>query len=387
MSPFLLISLIFLSLFVDAPPSTSTSSSLVKHDRGLSPPPSLAAQLETIFKRHGTARQKRRSSFLLARALDGFGPPPDDDESAKEEEGAGSETAVEGTDHGVVDAPRRVAGVGDAIRGMVENSTTRGVDEWDAQHPPPAGAAEKFANGGGSAAGAEDSDTVDGAGAGCAPPQPAEASYQLLRQRMREVSIGGSTSAGARSVERACAAAAAAPRVGSKQEGAGEEQGRLAATARPETESAESHREILRRVTVLAERGRAHAALTALQAVDGRKRGTRAAVPYKVYALVFRALSIGYSARGAEELELAAAPTEALQWLLRGMARQGYSATTTILNFGLEAFAVAAKTRKVMRKGGTLLCSSTAPMQFILLCILRLLVFGCFWPRVDCVWS
>lgn len=343
-------------LFVGAPSSPSTSPSLVKHDRGLSPPPSLAAQLETIFKRHGTVRQKRRSSFLLARALDGFGPPPDDEENAGQEEGAGSGTAVEDWDHGVVGAPRRVVGIGDAIRGMVESPTTRGVGEWDAHTPAPAVAAEKFANGGGGGgdgSSAKISDPVDGAGG--APPLSAEARYQLSRQKTREVSLGGSASAGVRSIERACAAAAAGGAKGKREE-AGEEQGRFAATTEPETESAESHRDLLRQVTVLAERGRAHAALTALQAVDGRKRGTRAAVPYKVYGLVFRALSIGYSARGVEELELAAAPTEALQWLLRGMARQGYSATTTNLNFGLEAFAVAAKTRKVTTRVATLPC-------------------------------
>lgn len=104
-------------------------------------------------------------------------------------------------------------------------------------------------------------------------------------------------------------------------------------------------------MAVLAERGHAHAALAALQTVDGRKKGARVSVPFRVYGLVFRALSRGYSARSGEELELAAAPTEALQWLVRGVVRQGYAPTCALLNFGLEAFAVAARTRKV-REGG-----------------------------------
>lgn len=292
-----------------------------KHDRGLVPPSTLAAQLETVFKRHGTVRQKRRASFLLARALEGFGPPAYNDTEAAQLEGAGADDAA--------DAPG-VAGVGDAIRGMVESSTTRGVGEWDARQAP-AVAADGIGN--------------DGPGASGAPAtRSAEESYQLLRQRMRDGYLRGAASAGVRSVEQACAAAATNER---REDGEG--QRHPPATSTPELEPTESHREILWRATVLAEKGRAHAALAALQAVDGRKRGTRVAVPYKVYALIFRALSNGYSARGREELELAAAPTEALQWLLRGMARQGYSPKTTILNFGLESFAVAARTRKVRR--------------------------------------
>ena len=296
-----------------------------KHDRGIVPPASLAAQLETVFKRHGTVRQKRRASFLLARALEGFGPPPDDDTEAAQLERVGAGTAPDDA----ADAPG-VTGVGDAIRGMVESSTTRGVGEWDARQTPAAGAGE-FGN--------------DGPGASDAPgARSAEESYQLLRRRMRDESLrGGAASAGVRSVEQACTAAATS---GRGEDGEGQ---RHLPAAASELEPAESHRDILWRATVLAEKGRAHAALAALQAVDGRKRGTRVAVPYKVYALLFRALSNGYSARSREELELAAAPTEALEWLLRGMARQGYSPKTTILNFGLESFAVAARTRKVRR--------------------------------------
>ncbi len=290
-----------------------------KHDRGLSPPAPLAAQLSTVFKRHGTIRQKRRASFLLARALEGFGPPPDDDGDDHDHDGENADQQAGGTDARPV-----AAGLGSVIRGMVESSTTRGMNEWDAREPPPADAAgsaadgaEKFADG---EAGVE----------GAPAPLSAEASYQLLRQRMRDESLAASASPGVRSVEQACG--------GEEPEPQPEE----SPTATPP-----SHRDVLWRVTVLAEKGRAHAALTALQAVDGRKRGTRVAVPYKVYALLFRALSHGYSARSKEELELAAAPAGALEWLLRGMARQGYRPKTTILNFGLEAFAVAAQTRKV----------------------------------------
>lgn len=305
----------------------------LKHDRGLTPPATLAAQLETVFKRHGTVRQKRRSSFLLARALDGFGPPRDnnddgDDGTAAEQEG---------------DA-RRVVGVGEAIRGMVESSTTRGVDEWDAQEP--LAAAEEFASGGG---GTQGNDEGSNSAGGTAAQPSAEQSYQLLRQRLREASLNRNASAGVRNVEQSCAAAVAAAVAAAAE--VTQEAGRGPDRRHPSQAStpgaSESHRDILRRVTVLAERGRPHAALAALQAVDGRKRGTRVAVPYRVYALLFRALANGYSAQGWEELGLAAAPAEALQWLLRGMARQGYSAKTTTLNFGLEAFAVAAKTKQV----------------------------------------
>eukprot|EP00752_Nemacystus_decipiens_P011279 g10023.t1 len=304
------------------------------HDRGFVPPASLAAQLETVFKRHGTVRQKRRASFLLARALEGFGPPPDDDAEAAQQEAAGALTS---SDDGA-DAPG-VTGVGDAIRGMVKNSTTRGVGEWDA-HQTPALVADEIETG---RPGASDASAA----------RSAEESYQLLRQKMRDESLRGAASAGIRSVEQACAAAAVTGR-GEDCEGQRHppsEAAAAVAASSPELKPAESHREILWRATVLAEKGRPHAALAALQAVDGRKRGTRVAVPYKVYALLFRALSNGYSARSREELDLAAAPTEALEWLLRGMARQGYTPNTTILNFGLESFAVAARTRRV-RGGG-----------------------------------
>lgn len=325
------------------PPSLSPRHTPGKHDRGLTPPASLAAQLETVFKRHGTVRQKRRASFLLARALEGFGPPPDGDAETARQEGAETETAP----GDVVGAPGATAGIGDAIRGMVESSTTRGAHEWDAQQTPAVAAAVAFDGGGGQST----------AGDALAPPS-AEVSYQLLYQRMRDESLRGAASPGVRSVEQACAAAAAA--------GAGVESGRTAegegqrdlptVASAPELglDPAESHRisDILSHVAVLAEKGRAHAALAALQAVDGQKRGMRVAVPYKVYALLFRALSNGYSARGRQELKLAAAPTEALEWLLQGMARQGYSPKTTILNFGLESFAVAAQTRKVRKEGG-----------------------------------
>lgn len=310
-----------------------SSSPFLKHDRGLTPPPALAAQLETVFKRHGTVRQKRRSSFLLARALDGFGPVRDnnnnnggdgDDRTAAEQEGD----------------TRRVVGVGEAIRGMVESSTTRGVDEWDAREP--LAVAEEFADDNGGARGNDEGSNSAG---GTAAQPSAEQSYQLLRQRLQEASLNGNASAGVRNVEQSCAAAvAAAPEV-THETGLGLD--RRHPSPAPTPGASESHRDILRRVTVLAERGRPHAALAALQAVDGRKRGTRVAVPYRVYALLFRALANGYSAQGWEELGLAAAPAEALQWLLRGMARQGYSAKTTTLNFGLEAFAVAAKTKQV----------------------------------------
>eukprot|EP00903_Cladosiphon_okamuranus_P007042 g6846.t1 len=296
------------------------------HDRGLVPPASLAAQLETVFKRHGTVRQKRRASFLLARALEGFGPPPDDDIEAANQEGAETETAP-----GDLAGGPGVTGIGNAIRGMVESSTTRGAGEWDAQQTPVV-ALDEFGYG--------------GPCAGDAPASlSAEATYQRLRERMRDESLRGAASPGVRSVEQACAAAVAE---GRREEDEGQRRHPpAAAAAEPKLEPAESHRDILWRATVLAEKGRAHAALAALQAVDGRKRGTRVAVPYKVYALIFRALANGYSARSREELELAAAPTEALEWLLRGMERQGYSVNTIILNFGLESFAVAARTRKV----------------------------------------
>lgn len=311
----------------------------LQHDRGLVAPASLAAQLQTVFKRHGTVRQKRRASFLLSRALEGFGRPPDDDAEADKQGGAGADAAPDAA----ADAPR-VTGVGGAIRDMVKNSTTRGENEWDAQHAPAAAAA---------AAADVPGNSVTGVGDAQAPLS-AEASYQLLRQRMRGESVGGAASAGVRNVEKACAAAAAAAESGSTEDGFEGGQRRhlpaVASAPTPEPEQqAESHRDVLWRATVLAEKGRAHAALAALRAVDGRKRGMRVAVPYKVYALVFRALSNGYSATGKEELELAAAPTEALEWLLRGMARQGYRPKTAILNFGLEAFAVAAKTAKVRR--------------------------------------
>ncbi|CAM9643008.1 unnamed protein product, partial [Laminaria digitata] len=58
------------------------------HDRGQSPPPSLAAQLDVVVKRHGTARQKRRATFLLARALDGFGSSSAEDEVVEAEAAA-----------------------------------------------------------------------------------------------------------------------------------------------------------------------------------------------------------------------------------------------------------------------------------------------------------
>ncbi|CAM9321848.1 unnamed protein product [Ectocarpus sp. 6 AP-2014] len=299
------------------------------HDRGLTPPATLAAQLETVFKRHGTVRQKRRSSFLLARALDGFGPPRDNDDDGDD----GTAAEQEG-------GARRVVGVGEAIRGMVESSTTRGVDEWDAQEP--LAAAEESANGGG---GSQVNEEGSNSAGGTAARPSAEQSYQLLRQRLREASLNGNASAGIRNVEQSCAAAVAAAAELTKEAGRGPD--RRHPSQAPTQGASESHRDILRRVTILAERGRPHAALAALQAVDGRKRGTRVAVPYKVYALLFRALANGYSAQGWEELGLAAAPAEALQWLLRGMARQGYSAKTTTLNFGLEAFAVAAKTKQV----------------------------------------
>ena len=226
---------------------------------------------------------------------------------------------------------------------MVESSTTRGLGEWDAQETPAVFADDEFGNGG------------TGAGGDALAPLSAEASYQLLRQRMRDESLRLAASAGVRSVEQACAAAAEGRRAeGGEGESEGEGVNRrhrpAVAASAPELEPTESHRDILWRATVFAEKGRAHAALAALQAVDGRKRGTRVAVPYKVYALIFRALANGYSARSREELELAAAPTEALEWLLRGMARQGYTPTTTILNFGLESFAVAARTRTVSRR-------------------------------------
>lgn len=131
----------------------------------------------------------------------------------------------------------------------------------------------------------------------------------------------------------------------------------------------ETHKGVLRRVAGLAERGRAHAALQLLHTVDGKKKGSRVAVPYRVYALLFRALSNGYSVKGREEVELAAAPESALLWLLRGMARQGHEPKRPLLNFGLEAFAVAAKSGKVGERGG---CSdfsrpaSSRPLPLIL---------------------
>ncbi|CAN0065234.1 unnamed protein product, partial [Hapterophycus canaliculatus] len=314
----------------------------------MSPPPSVAAQLETVFKRHGTVRQKRRASFLLARALDGFGPPPDPDDdqanAADDGEGAGREGG----------SASRATGLGDAIRGMVETSTTRGVAEWDAGRPTPesalAVAAGEVADGGDLGA-ARDS-SVGSRASGGALPLSAEESYQLLRRRIRGSSARPSGPVGVRGVEQACDAAGAGfGAEGAVQGGDARTEERPQAQEAPavpsESERGGSHRDVLQHVVVLAEKGRAHAALSALQAVDGRKRGTRVSVPYKVYALLFRALSNAYSARGKEELELAAAPMEALQWLLRGMARQGHFANSTILNFGLEAFAVAAKTRKV----------------------------------------
>lgn len=331
----------YLSLSPLHPPSPRRAW---KHDRGLAPPASLAAQLQTVFKRHGTVRQKRRASFLLARALEGFGPPPDGDTAPDD----------------AVDAPL-VTGVGDAIRGMVESSTTRGAGEWDARQTLVA--ADKPANGG--PPGASDGDGAGGRSTGDAPAVAslsAEASYQLLRQRIRDESIRGAASAGVRSVEQACAAAAASAgaEIGQKEDREGQRHPSTMASTQELEPAESSHGDVLWRATVLAEKGRAHAALAALQLVDGRKRGTRVDVPYKVYALVFRALANGYSARGWEELELAAAPTEALKWLLRGMARQGYSPNATILNFGLESFAVAARTRKVRKKKvtGTVVSSS-----------------------------
>ncbi|CAM9989759.1 unnamed protein product [Scytosiphon promiscuus] len=333
------------------------------HDRGMSPPPSVAAQLETVFKRHGTLRQKRRASFLLARALNGFGHPPDPDvdddndiddsaDAGRESSGGGGRIeAREGEKHHGEGDGRRAAGLGDAIRGMVETSTTRGVAEWYAQQPgpeaAPAVAAGEVAIG--DDLGAKDSSAAKSASGGVSPLS-AEESYQLLRRRLQGPSAGPPRSVGARGVERACDVAAGpegAMQEGEGRTGEGPHGERAPEVASSGSEQEASHRDVLQRVVVLAEKGRAHAALAELQAVDGRKRGMRVTVPFKAYALLFRALSNGYSARGKEELELAAAPMEALQWLLRGMARQGYPANTTILNFGLEAFAVAAKTRKV----------------------------------------
>lgn len=342
--------------FVPHPPS------FLQHDRGMSPPPSVAAQLETVFKRHGTVRQKRRATFLLARSLDGYGPPPDSESDSDEEddvEGAGGER--ENGDDGEMDADENgrddkdngpyATGLGEAIRGMVKTSTTRGVTEWDAQRPVPDSAPAVDAEG--DDLRAKDSNVGNSPGGGVSPPSAAE-SYQLLRRRMEGSSARPSGSVGVRGVEQACddSAGASYHMAGAIPEDGGcteerEDAEEAPALSSPESQEGGSHREVLQRVVVLAEKGRAHAALAALQAVDGRKRGARVAVPYKVYALLFRALSNGYSARGEEELELAAAPMEALQWLLRGMARQGHAANTTILNFGLETFAVAAKTRKV----------------------------------------
>lgn len=248
------------------------------------------------MRRYGTVRQKRRAKFLLARALDGFGFV---------EEEAAADNAEQNLEAGETSGNTNCDdGVGGSILAMVRSSNTRGKDEWDPD--------QRVAN-------EEDIDAV-GEGAGSLSAQQ---SYRVLQESMRELPRKF-VSAGVRAVERACK---------------DEQADRLPLP--------DSHEDVLRRVTVLAERGRAHAALSALHTVDGRKRGTRAAVPYRVYGLVFRALSNGYSARGREELELAAAPMESLQWLLRGMARQGYKPNTTLLNFGLEAFAVAASSKVV----------------------------------------
>lgn len=249
------------------------------------------------MKRYGTVRQKRRAKFLLARALDGLS-------GVKE----AADDADQGTAAGETAGARRDDGVGGSILAMVKSSRTRGKDEWD---PDQKITKEK----GG-----------DSVGEGSALLS-AQQSYQSLQERMRE--LPQFVSAGVRGVEQACK---------------DEQAERLPIP--------HSHKDILRRVTALAERGRAHAALSMLHDVDGRKKGTRTAVPYKVYGLLFRALSNGYSAREREELELAAAPMESLQWLLRGMARQGYKPNTTLLNFGLEAFAVAASSKGVGGRNG-----------------------------------
>lgn len=283
-----------------------TFYSLRKHDREMVPPAALAAKLEVIFKRHGTARQKYRGRFLLARALAEFDGPEQDEEGERGEEayGVGQSRSGGGVSSGV--------GLGDAIRGMVRSSTTRRADEWDTK---PIAMPEGSGN---------PKSGVPDVGDASHANSSAEESYQLLRQRLARPS-NLSTRVG--SVEQAC---------NDEKEG-GEE--RLPPSG--------SHSDVVRQVAVLAERGRAHAALSALQTIDGRKKGLRVAVPYRVYASLFRALSNMYSERGKEEVELAAAPMESLQWLLRGMARQGHKPDSKLLNFGLEAFACAAKSRKV----------------------------------------
>lgn len=168
--------------------------------------------------------------------------------------------------------------------------------------------------------------------------------FQMLRQhrRSRDAEASGPKPfSGVRSVEMACAITA---------KKVGDRTGDVMKMS--PVSDVDTYQGVLRRVAALAERGRAHEALQLLHAVDGKKKGSRVAVPYRVYALLFRALSNGYSVKGREEVELAVAPESALLWLLRGMARQGHEPKRPLLNFGLEAFAVAAKCGKVGERGG-----------------------------------
>lgn len=258
-----------------------------------------------IIKRHGTNRQKRSSKFLLAGVL----KRDDDVRNVKEKETG----VVE--DNAILGKP----GAGktdDMVTEVTENFEKSQQHKLDDLEGGPF---------------MLDSDSVgDSHSAG-------DSHLQMLQEHRRSRNaevLGLKPFSGVRGVEMACAIAA---------KKAGDHTGDVMEM---------SHQGVLVRVAALAERGRAHAALQLLHAVDGKKKGSRVAVPYRVYALLFRALSNGYSVKEREEVELAASPESALLWLLRGMARQGHEPKRPLLNFGLEAFAVAANCGKVGEKGG-----------------------------------
>lgn len=75
--------------------------------------------------------------------------------------------------------------------------------------------------------------------------------------------------------------------------------------------------------------------------------GRTIAVPYRAYKLILRAFR---SPRGPKEergWELAAAPKEAIDWLMKDLAWQGLTPEVRMMNSALNAFAVAATIKKV----------------------------------------
>ena len=297
----------------------------------MSPPPTVAGQLDAIVRRHGTKAQKRRAVFLLAEGLKRVG---NTEEKQTEKVMTRSPTSEKA---GVDDRAEAGRGSDKSAGFGLGKPGELGVEAMDEIGAMVRRATESRHRAG------EDFLTPEGVKTFTKQPQMQRNLMKGAAEALKEEEERLQKIAGARGIELACALAT-------------EDQADYGTRAETSDDlflsaasTLESHRGLFRRVTAMAERGRAHAALSALQKVDGRKKGNRVAVPYRVYALLFRALAGGYSARDREELELAASPTDALQWLLRGLARQGYKPGQSLLNFGLEAFAVAAKTKKVSR--------------------------------------